>query len=44
MERLQNLMQSKIRSIAGDASFRKFYRLTLNKSSKIIALARKRKI
>ena len=38
-----NLMQSKIRPIAGDASFRKFYRLTLNKSSKIIALVEKEK-
>jgi len=37
-------MQSKIRPIAGDASFRKFYRLTLNKSSKIIALAEKKNI
>ena len=41
--KITNLMQSKIRSIAGDASFRKFYRLTLNKSSKIIALAEKEK-
>ena len=38
-----NLMQFKIRSIPADASFRKFYRLTLNKSSKIIALAEKEK-
>ena len=38
-----NLMQFKIHPIAGDASFRKFYRLTLNKSSKIIALAEKEK-
>ena len=38
-----NLMQSKIRPIAGDASFRKFYRLTLNKSSKIIVLVEKEK-
>ena len=36
-------MQFKIRPIAGDASFRKFYRLTLNKNSKIIALAEKEK-
>ena len=41
--KITNLMQSKIWSIAGDASFRKFYRLTLNKSSKIIALAEKEK-
>jgi len=41
--KITNLMQSKIRSIAGDASFRKFYRLTLNKSNKIIALAEKEK-
>jgi len=41
--KITNLMQSKIRPIAGDASFRKFYRLTLNKSSKIIALAEKEK-
>jgi len=41
--KITNLMQSKIRSIAGDASFRKFYRLTLNKSSKIIALVEKEK-
>jgi len=41
--KITNLMKSKIWSIAGDASFRKFYRLTLNKSSKIIALAEKEK-
>ena len=41
--KITNLMQSKIRSIAGDASFRKFYRLTLNKNSKIIALVEKEK-
>jgi len=41
--KITNLMQSKIRPIAGDASFRKFYRLTLNKSSKVIALAEKEK-
>ena len=41
--KITNLMQSKIRPIAGDASFRKFYRLILNKSSKIIALAEKEK-
>ena len=41
--KITNLMLSKIRTIAGDASFRKFYRLTSNKSSKIIALAEKEK-
>jgi len=41
--KITNLMRSKIQSIAGDASFRKFYRLTLNKSSKIIAFAEKEK-
>ena len=41
--KITDLMQSKIRSIAGDASFRKFYRLILNNSSKIIAIAEKEK-
>ena len=41
--KITNLMQSKIRRIAGDASFRKFYRLTSNKSSKIIVFAEKEK-
>jgi len=36
-------MESKILSIAGDASFRKFYRLILKRSRKIIVLARKEK-
>ena len=36
-------MKFKILSIAGDASFRMFYRLALNKTSKIIVLARKEK-
>ena len=36
-------MQFKIQPIAGDASFRKFYRVRLNKSSKIIAIAEKEK-
>ena len=36
-------MKSKILSIAGDASFRTFYRLVLNKTSKIIILAKKEK-
>ena len=36
-------MNYKILPIAGDASFRKFYRLILNKSKKIVVLARKEK-
>jgi len=36
-------MKFKVLPIAGDASFRKFYRLTLNKTSKIIVLANKEK-
>ena len=36
-------MKSKILPIAGDASFRKFYRIILNKKSKIIILAKKEK-
>ena len=36
-------MNYKIRKIAGDASFRKFYRITLNKKSKIIVFAQKEK-
>ena len=36
-------MQVKVRSIAGDASFRKFYRVNLNKSSKIVVFAAKEK-
>ena len=36
-------MKFKILPIAGDASFRTFYRLSLNKSSKIIVLAKKEK-
>ncbi len=36
-------MKSKILSIAGDASFRTFYRLISNKSSKIIVVAKKEK-
>ena len=38
-----NLMRSKILQIAGDASFRKFYRVTFNKNSKIIVFAEKEK-
>ena len=36
-------MKSKILPIAGDSSFRTFYRLVLNKTSKIIILAKKEK-
>ena len=36
-------MKSKILSIAGDASFRKFYRLKINKENRIIVLAKKEK-
>ena len=36
-------MRSKILQIAGDASFRKFYRVTFNKNSKIIVFAEKEK-
>ena len=36
-------MKIKITSIAGDASFRKFYRLIINKTSKIIVLTKKEK-
>ena len=36
-------MKSEIIPIAGDASFRKFYRLTLGRKSKIIILAKKEK-
>ena len=38
-----NLMKFKILPIAGDASFRTFYRLASNKSSKIIVSAKKEK-
>ena len=38
-----NLMKSKILQIAGDASFRKFYRITLKKKSEIIVIAQKEK-
>ena len=38
-----NLMKFKILPIAGDASFRTFYRLVSNKSSKIIVFAKKEK-
>ena len=36
-------MKSKILPIAADASFRQFYRLVLNKKSKIIVFAKKEK-
>ena len=38
-----NLMKFKIKPIAGDASHRKFYRISINKKSKIIVLAKKEK-
>ena len=38
-----NLMKSKILPIAGDASFRTFYRIVLKKSRKIIVFAKKEK-
>ena len=38
-----NLMKSKMFPIAGDASFRKFYRLISNKKSRIVILASKEK-
>jgi len=41
--KITNLMQAKIIPIPGDASFRKFYRVILNKKSKIIITARKEK-
>ena len=41
--KITNLMKSEIIPIAGDASFRKFYRLTLGRKSKIIILAKKEK-
>ena len=41
--KITNLIKSKIETIAEDASFRKFYRLKLNKDSRIIVLAKKEK-
>jgi len=41
--KITNLMKSKIFPIAGDASFRTFYRHVLNKKSRIIVLAKKEK-
>jgi len=38
-----NLMKSKIQPIAGDASFRRFYRVISNKKSKILVIAKKHK-
>ena len=38
-----NLMKSKILTIAGDASFRTFYRLASKKSRKIVVFAKKEK-
>jgi len=37
-------MKYKIKPIAEDASFRKFYRLKLKKNSKIIVFAKKKNI
>ena len=36
-------MNSEIEQITGDASFREFYRFTVNKNSKIVVLAKKEK-
>ena len=41
--KITNLMQFKIQPIKNDASFRKFYRINLNKNSKIIVFAEKEK-
>ena len=41
--KITNLIKSKIETIAEDASFRKFYRLKLNKDSRIIVFAKKEK-
>ena len=41
--KITNSMKSKIISLPEDASFRKFYRLTLDKKSKIVVLAKKQK-
>ena len=41
--KITNLMKYKIRQIKDDASFRKFYRINLNKNSKIIVFAEKEK-
>ena len=38
-----NLMKFKIQPIIGDASFRSFYRLKLNKNSRIVVSANKEK-
>jgi hypothetical protein len=39
-----NFSKSKMTSIKGDASFRKFYRKKINKKSSIIVYAKKEKI
>ena len=41
--KITNLMKFKIQPIKSDASFRKFYRINLNKNSKIIVFAEKEK-
>ena len=41
--KITNLMKYKIRQIKDDASFRKFYRINLNKNSKIVVFAEKEK-
>ena len=38
-----NLMKFKIKAITGDASFRKFYRVSVNKKNQIIVFAKKEK-
>ena len=41
--KITNLMKFKIKAIAGDASFRKFYRVSINKKKKIIVFTQKEK-
>ena len=41
--KITNLMKFKIIPIKGDASFRSFYRVILNKKSKILVLSQKEK-
>ena len=41
--KIMNLMRFKLIPIAGDASFRKFYRIISNKKSQILVLAKKEK-
>ena len=42
--KITNLMKFKIKAIAGDASFRKFYRVSINKKKKNYCFYTKRKI